>query len=194
MFDLCHFDLLKRGCATSGGFGARRMFVSNSQLMRLFRPLLTLVPFFASLSVHGLQFRVHACSADTSIGLSEPTFASFAASLNLPAKRALEFSLRSRPERVQHGTGLFTERISRISGASTILTELVAILIFQKIDLPLHLQCNSNSSIPKIRSATSRKHKSMETARHQICIYHEILFGLGQEFNLHLPLQCKCEF
>ena len=22
-FDLCHFDLLKRGCADSGGFGAR---------------------------------------------------------------------------------------------------------------------------------------------------------------------------
>ena len=24
VFDLCHFDLLKRGCANSGGFGARR--------------------------------------------------------------------------------------------------------------------------------------------------------------------------
>ena len=23
VFDLCHFDLLKRGCANSGGFGAR---------------------------------------------------------------------------------------------------------------------------------------------------------------------------
>ena len=23
VFDLCHFDLLKRGCASSGGFGAR---------------------------------------------------------------------------------------------------------------------------------------------------------------------------
>ena len=29
----------------------------------------------------------------------------------------------------------------------------------------------------------------METARHHICIYHVIPVGLGQELNLHLPLQ-----
>ena len=34
----------------------------------------------------------------------------------------------------------------------------------------------------------------METARHHICIYHEIVCGLGQELNLHLPLHCKPEF
>ena len=38
------------------------------------------------------------------------------------------------------------------------------------------------------------EHQSMETARHHICIYHVILFGLGQEFDLHLPLQCNSEF
>ena len=34
----------------------------------------------------------------------------------------------------------------------------------------------------------------METAGHHICIYHVTLIGLAQEFNLHLPLQCKSEF
>ena len=34
----------------------------------------------------------------------------------------------------------------------------------------------------------------METARHHICIYHVILFGLGQELKLHPPLQCNSEF
>ena len=34
----------------------------------------------------------------------------------------------------------------------------------------------------------------METTGHHICIYHVILTGLGQEFNLHLPLQCNSEF
>ena len=29
----------------------------------------------------------------------------------------------------------------------------------------------------------------METAKRHICIYHVILIGLGQELNLHLPLQ-----
>ena len=38
------------------------------------------------------------------------------------------------------------------------------------------------------------EHQSMETARHHICIYHVILIGLGQELNLHLPLQCLSEF
>ena len=40
-----------------------RHFASNSHSMRLFRPLLTAVstaPFFANLSVHGLQFMVYA--------------------------------------------------------------------------------------------------------------------------------------
>ena len=73
-------------------------------------------------------------------------------------------------------------------------TEMAAILISQNFDLPLHLQCNSNSSIPTIRSATHREHQSMETARHHICICHVILIGLGQEFNLRLPLQCNSEF
>ena len=65
---------------------------------------------------------------------------------------------------------------------------------FSKLDLPLHLQCNSNSSIPTIRSAISREHRSMETARHHICIFHAILIRLGQQLNLHLPLQCNSEF
>ena len=34
----------------------------------------------------------------------------------------------------------------------------------------------------------------MEAARRYICIYHEILIGLGQELNRHLPLQCSSEF
>ena len=34
----------------------------------------------------------------------------------------------------------------------------------------------------------------METARHRICIDHVILIGQGQEFDLHLPLQCSSEF
>ena len=38
------------------------------------------------------------------------------------------------------------------------------------------------------------EHQSMETARHHICIYHVILIGLGQELNLHLPLQWNSEF
>ena len=74
------------------------------------------------------------------------------------------------------------------------LMEMVAILIFRKLDLHLLLQYNSNSSIPTIGSATNREHQSMETARHHICICHVILIGLGQELNLHLPLQCNCEF
>ena len=53
---------------------------------------------------------------------------------------------------------------------------MLAILSFRKLNLPLHLQCNSNSSIPT-RSATNREHQSIETARHHICIYHIILIG-----------------
>ena len=41
--------------------------------------------------------------------------------------------------------------------AFTIQTEMVAVLIFRKLDLPLHLQCNSNSSIPTIGAATDRE-------------------------------------
>ena len=52
---------------------------------------------------------------------------------------------------------------------------------------------NSNSSIPTIRSAKKIEHQSMETTRHRICIYHVILIGLGQEFNLHLLLQFNSE-
>ena len=54
---------------------------------------------------------------------------------------------------------------------------------------------NSSSSIPSDRSAKkNREHQSMETACHHICICHVILMGLGQELNLHLPLQCNSEF
>ena len=76
----------------------------------------------------------------------------------------------------------------------TLVTEMVAILIFRKFDLARHLSSNSNSSIPTIRSATNREHQSMETARHRICISHVIVVGLGQELNPHLPLQCNSEF
>ena len=34
----------------------------------------------------------------------------------------------------------------------------------------------------------------METARHHICIYHEILIGLARELHRQLPLQCNSEF
>ena len=51
-----------------------------------------------------------------------------------------------------------------------------------KLDLPLHWQCNSNSSIPTITSAVANSR-----------IYHVILMGLGQELDLHLPLQCNSE-
>ena len=75
---------------------------------------------------------------------------------------------------------------------STILTDMVSVSssFFLTLDLPLHLQCDSNSSIPTIRSAANREHQNMETARHHICIYNVTLLGLGQELNLHLPLQC----
>ena len=65
---------------------------------------------------------------------------------------------------------------------------MVAILVFRKLDLPLHLKCNSNSFTTK-RSATNREHQGMETARHHIFIYHVILIGLGQELNLR---NCLC--
>ena len=41
---------------------------------------------------------------------------------------------------------------------------------FQKLDLPLHLSYESNSSIPTIGSAKKIEHQNMETARHHICI------------------------
>ena len=75
----------------------------------------------------------------------------------------------------------------------TIQTAMVAPLIFQTLDLPLLLQCDSTSSIPQL-DLQQIAHQSMETARHHICIYHVILIGLGQSLNLHLPLQCNSEF
>ena len=47
---------------------------------------------------------------------------------------------------------------------------------------------------PQLDLQRQREHQRMETARHHICIYHVILMGLGQELNLHLPLQCSSEF
>ena len=38
------------------------------------------------------------------------------------------------------------------------------------------------------------EHQSTETTRHHICICHVVLIGLGQELDLHLPLQCNSEF
>ena len=71
----------------------------------------------------------------------------------------------------------------KVSLIGAILTEMVAILTFRKLDLPLHLRCNSHSSFPTIRSATNREHQSMGTARHHICICRVFLMGLGQELN-----------
>ena len=48
---------------------------------------------------------------------------------------------------------LFTQRLY------TILKAMVAFLIIRKLNLPLHLQCNSNSSSPTIISATNRAPK-----------------------------------
>ena len=63
----------------------------------------------------------------------------------------------------------------------TILTEMVAILIYRKLDLPLHRQCNSIPPSPKLDLRQEIvEHQSMQTARHHICIYHVILIGLGQ--------------
>ena len=79
----------------------------------------------------------------------------------------------------------------------TILKAMVAMLIFRKLDLPLHLYMQSLILIRPAPQFDLRQieHQSMETARHHICIYHVILIGLGQEFNLHLhlPLQCNSE-
>ena len=77
--------------------------------------------------------------------------------------------------------------------SNTILTAMVAILIFRK----LNLLCICNVTLippsPKL-DLRQIEHQSMETARHCICIYHAILIGQGQELNMHLPLQCHSEF
>ena len=54
----------------------------------------------------------------------------------------------------------------------TMNTAMVAILVFRKLDLPLHLLCNSTSSISSIRSAMV-----------DCSIYHVIVLGLGQELD-----------
>ena len=67
------------------------------------------------------------------------------------------------------------------------------ILISRKLHLGLHLQGSSKSSIPTSRSATmdfGHQHGGSKTP-HLHC--HVILIGLGQELNLHLPLQCNSE-
>ena len=71
---------------------------------------------------------------------------------------------------------------------------MVAIPNFRKLNQPLHLQCNSTSSIPTYLDLRQIEHQSMETARHPICICHVIRIGLEQEFNQHLPLQRNSEF
>ena len=63
---------------------------------------------------------------------------------------------------------------------------------FSKLNLPLHLQCNSNSSIPTIRSATNRapRHGGSKTPHlHLPC--NPSWLGTGSKS--HLPLQCDSE-
>ena len=72
----------------------------------------------------------------------------------------------------------------------TILTEMVAILIFGELYLPLRLQCNSNSSIPTIRSATNRAQKHVDSKTTRLHLPCNSTWP-GWELDLHLPLRCN---
>ena len=76
----------------------------------------------------------------------------------------------------------------------TILTEICCYSEFSEIKICLCI-CHA-ILIPQPPELDLRQieHQSMETARHHICIYHLILICLGQELNLHLPLQCNSQF
>ena len=60
----------------------------------------------------------------------------------------------------------------RPRGRGTIPTETVAILIFRKLDQPLHLFLTLIPPSPQLDLRREIEHQSMETARHYICIYH----------------------
>ena len=61
---------------------------------------------------------------------------------------------------------------------------MLATLVFRRLNLALPRRCNPHGSTPtKIASAMA-----------DFSILHAILLGLGQELNLHLPLQCSSEF